>query len=52
MHLGWLIDLKTQNVEIYRPGQAVEVLQFPKTLSGEDVLLGFVLDLKPIFELG
>ncbi len=52
LHLGWLIDPKTQKVEIYRPGQAVEVLPSPPTLSGEDVLPGFVLDLKPIFELG
>jgi len=51
LHLGWLIDPKTQKVEIYRLGQAVEVLPSPPTLSGEDVLPGFVLDLKPIFEL-
>lgn len=47
--LGWLIDPKTQQVEIYRPGQAVERLQSPETLSGEDILPGFVLDLSPIF---
>jgi Uma2 family endonuclease len=46
--LGWLIDPKRQVVEIYRPNQAVEVLQSPKTLSGEDVLPRFVLDLLPI----
>ncbi len=49
IRLGWLIDPKTQKVEIYRPGQAVEILQSPKTLSGEDVLPGFVLELEPIF---
>ena len=47
--LGWLIDPKNQRVEIHRPGQPTEVLQNPETLSGEDVLPGFVLDLKPIF---
>jgi Uma2 family endonuclease len=47
--LGWLIDPKTRQVEIYRAGQPVEVLQNPATLSGEDVLPGFVLDLNPIF---
>jgi Uma2 family endonuclease len=47
--LGWLIDPKTQQVEIYRPGQPVEILDNPQTLSGEDVLPGFVLDLQPIF---
>jgi Uma2 family endonuclease len=50
LRLGWLINPRTQQVEIYRPNQAVEVLQFPATLSGEDVLPGFVLDLQPIFE--
>ncbi len=46
LRLGWLIDPKTQTVEIYRLGQAVDVLPSPKTLSGEDVLPGFVVDLK------
>lgn len=32
-------------VEIYRTGQAVEVLENPTSLSGEDVLPGFVLNL-------
>lgn len=50
MRLGWLIDPKTQHVEIYRPRCGVEVLLCPKTLSGEDVLPDFVLDLKPIFD--
>jgi Uma2 family endonuclease len=46
--LGWLIDPMGGTVEIYRPGQAVEILHKPATLSGEDVLPGFVLDLKGI----
>lgn len=50
LRLGWLIDPKTQRVEIYRPGLAVEVLSHAKNLSGEDVLEGFVLDLQPIFD--
>lgn len=49
LRLGWLIDPKTQQVEIYRPNREVEVLQSPATLSGEDVLPGFILDLQPIF---
>ena len=44
--LGWLINPKTRRVEIYRQGQAVEVLYSPTTLSGEGVLPGFVLDLQ------
>jgi Uma2 family endonuclease len=46
--LGWLIDPKTATVEIYRPGRPVEVMNRPATLSGEDVLPGFVLDLDGI----
>jgi Uma2 family endonuclease len=49
LRLGWLIDPRTRQVEIYRPNQVVEVLQSPATLLGEDVLPGFVLDLQPIF---
>ncbi len=48
--LGWLIDPKTQKVEIYRPKKQVEIIQNPATfLSGEDVLPGFVLNLSSIF---
>lgn len=46
--LGWLINPKNQQVEVYRPNQDVEILQSPKTLSGEDVLPGFVLSLEQI----
>ena len=47
--LGWLIDRKNRKVEIYRQGQNVEVLDNPTTLSGEDVLPGFVLDLTEVW---
>jgi Uma2 family endonuclease len=50
IRLGWLINRRTQTVEIYRQGQAVEVLQSPTTLSGEDVLPGFALNLQLIWE--
>ena len=46
--LGWLIDPRTGTVEVYRPGRAVAVPKQPATVSGEDVLPGFVLDLKGI----
>ncbi len=46
--LGWLINPRRQQVEIYRLGQEVEVLDNPTSLSGEDVLPGFVLDLAGI----
>lgn len=47
--LGWLIDLETRQVEIYRQGQEVKVVESPASLSGEDVLLGFVLNLELIW---
>lgn len=47
--LGWLIDPKSQIVEIYRPDLDVEVLSHPTELSGEDVVSGFVLDLRPVW---
>ena len=46
--LGWLIDPQSRRVEIYRPGQDVEILDSPVSISGEDVLPGFTLDLKGI----
>jgi Uma2 family endonuclease len=49
VRLGWLIDPQKQQVEIYRPGQEVELLQSPTMLSGEDVLPGFTLDLGSIW---
>ena len=48
--LGWLIDRRTRRVEIYRFGQAVEVLESPTELAGEDVLQGFLLNLQTVWE--
>ncbi|WP_199301853.1 Uma2 family endonuclease [Sphaerospermopsis sp. FACHB-1194] len=44
LRLGWLIDPQNQQVEIYRQNQPVEILSLPTTLSGEDVLPGFILE--------
>jgi len=46
--LGWLIDRQNQQVEIYRMNQQIEVIKSPPTLSGEDILSDFVLDLAEI----
>jgi Uma2 family endonuclease len=50
--LGWLIDPQTPLVEIYRSSQNIEVLNFsvdnPPKLTGENILPGFILDLKLI----
>ncbi len=48
LRLGWLINPQAQQVEIYRQQRTVEIVQLPVSLSGEDVLPGFVLYL-PIF---
>ncbi|MCJ8282287.1 MAG: Uma2 family endonuclease [Rivularia sp. ALOHA_DT_140] len=46
--MGWLINVEAKQVKIYRPGRDVEILENPKTLSGEDILLGFIFDLTTI----
>ena len=48
--LGWLIDPQQRRVEIYRPGKDVDVLENPTELSGEDVLPGFVLNLRRVWD--
>lgn len=48
--LGWYIDPYQRRVHVFRVGQEVEVLEDPETLSGEDVLTGFVLEVRrPVF---
>ncbi len=49
VQLGWLIEPAAKTVEIYRPGKQIEILNNPQTLSGENILPGFVLDLSEIF---
>ncbi len=43
LRLGWLINPHDRQVEIYRTGQAVQVVSMPILLSGEAVLPGFEL---------
>jgi Uma2 family endonuclease len=47
--LGWLINRKDREVEVYRIGKSKEVLQNPSSLSGEYVLPEFVLSLAEIW---
>jgi Uma2 family endonuclease len=42
--LAWLLDPKCKRAAIYRVGKPPELLMAPDSLSGEDVLPGFVLD--------
>jgi Uma2 family endonuclease len=48
--LGWLIDPERRVVEVYHPDSPPDVLHDPTTISGEDVLSGFVLDVQVIFD--
>ena len=47
--LGWLIDPKNKRIYVYRANGEVSVLENPQTVSGEDVLKGFELDLTEIW---
>lgn len=46
LRLGWLINPQDRQVEIYRSNQEVERVKWPVTLSGENVLPGFLLDIQ------
>lgn len=49
VQLGWLIDRKNRQVYIYRPGEEVECLDNPTTVSGDRVLPGFALNMSKIW---
>jgi Uma2 family endonuclease len=46
--LGWMLDPFDDEALVYRPRLPAETIKYPKTLSGEDVLPRFVLDLRGI----
>lgn len=48
VRLGWLIDPYKKQVHIYRKNGEIEILENPKSVSGEDVLEDFELDLEEI----
>lgn len=50
LQLGWLIDPESRQAHVYRPSQAVVVLENVHEISGEPELPGFVLDLREIWE--
>jgi Uma2 family endonuclease len=47
--LVWLINPEAKQVEIYRHKVEPEILNSPGTLSGEDILPNFILDLTNIW---
>ena len=48
--LGWLLDPDHRSVTIYRAGGGTERRQRPDSVTGEEVLPGFVLSLSAIWE--
>ena len=47
--LGWLLDPENRTVYVYHPGQAVEQLSEPTSITGDPVLPGFVFQLSDIW---
>jgi len=48
--LGWLIDPGKRSVHVYRPGEPVQTVLSPATISAHPVLPGFVLDLRRVLK--
>lgn len=49
VQLGFLLDVEAETAYVYRPGLAFETVQgYDQELSGEPVLPGFRLDLRPL----
>jgi Uma2 family endonuclease len=46
--LGWLIDPQNQQVLVYQQNCSVKIIARPTNLSGEKILLGFILNLVDI----
>ena len=49
VQLGLFINPQDQQVEIYRPGQEVEILEAPTSIDCKEVMLGFILDMNRIW---
>ncbi len=50
VRLGWLIDPLEKQVSVYRANGEVEVFDNPETVSGEDVLVGFELHPRELWQ--
>ncbi|QKZ12700.1 Uma2 family endonuclease [Spirosoma sp. KUDC1026] len=48
VRLGWLVDPQEQKTTIYRPDSETETKLFSETLSGEDVLVGFTMNIQEV----
>ncbi len=50
--MGWLLDPRKRRVYIYRPDAEVQILEDPKSVSGDPVLPGFALDMREVWDTG
>jgi Uma2 family endonuclease len=50
IRLGLLIDPKNKQVEIYRSGHEISVLESPKAIDCSEVMPGFILNVSEIWE--
>jgi Uma2 family endonuclease len=48
--LGWLLDPIERRVHVYRTGAAIEILDNPQSVSGEQILSGFTLDVQSLWD--
>lgn len=48
VRLGWLVDPQIQTTTIYRPVREPEMKAFAERLFGEDVLVGFTMNVKDV----
>ncbi len=49
VRLGLLIDPQSKQIEVYRPGQEVVVLESPSSIACDEVMPGFVLSMSRIW---
>jgi Uma2 family endonuclease len=48
VRLGWLVDPQSKTTTVYRPDQKPEEKPFTETLSGENLLVGFTLNVQDV----
>ena len=51
VRLGWLVDPQTQTTTIYHPDREPITKAFAETISGEDVLIGFTMNVADVLAL-
>ncbi|CAN5746364.1 Uma2 family endonuclease [soil metagenome] len=50
--LGWLLDPEERKAHVYRSEEDARILENQQKVSGDPILQGFVLDLRPIWQPG